>query len=295
MNEIFHADIVGQENSTRKVRGGELSRVVDKLVLELKKNYTDEGLNQLYNLLKQDLRAEIHKFCKRWGDLLERNSIKSDDLMSFARRLLVERWRTWDPEKHQTQGGSSANFRTYFVSVVLSRALYQEYAKSFLARKRRTDKVISLDDEDGETGIGSSRQSDSEVGESGLMLHVKTPEERLIDKQMAEQALEILLENRDPFLSLVVILHYGLGQSALNRWCSRYSESELLLKIRQGKIEGYRSFLQKAAADHAGGIDLDNGLSSPDIGQLTGLSGAAVRQKLDKAMAILQKEFIKNA
>ena len=267
---------------------------VDDIVIRIKNiSDSEEGVRQREKLLQELLRkieiplnSELASFYLKYKDILLRQKIEMEDVYNEAIKVMmkfIDKWQTKDIR--EATGKDWASFLTFFFHKQkgLTSNLVSIFISPALTAKRFGYEVsIDAHKEGGNLSLKGVFVDERAVEGFGF-----TMKKELMQKLVLGQ----LYTDNDPFLSLILILKYGLP--GMEIWKEKFVNSLKNKKAVRGRtwnrilknISKFNLFLEsyKEGSD----MDLD------EIGEVLGCSGEAVRQKLEITLSYLKSSLEK--
>ena len=239
-------------------------------------------LERLLLSIHPRLMAEVGGFFAKYEKMLSRRGIEVDDIYSEAVQVMirfVDKWQTKDVR--EAAGEDGANFLTFFFhkEIGLGSNLVKIFIRPALTAMRLGNE-ISMDHprigKDGEWEDPKDVIVDS-TEENNVVYRAE------VGEFTGENLLNRIYLETEPFLSLFLILNYGLGKDTLRLWKERFD-----ISIRNNTLDRhskkYISEVDAAISEYDG-----SELTTKEIGARFGMSGANVRLKIEKARGILRK------
>lgn len=271
-------------------RGGDLSDKVDGIVVEIQ-NVEDEKekqkkIEQLLFHIHPLLERTASVFCKRFNDVLLKRGLNKEDVYSHAVEETLKCINLWENQKtRESKGEVSTHFTSFLFN---EKILPSRLAKTLVApifTGKRSGQEVSMNHP-----LPGFQQDDSkdlqeflpdEESENSLARVLKNEEARI----GKDAVLNKLYMDRDPYLSLIVILKFGFGKEVLTKWKEKFDVS-----VKEGK-------LNKVAKKYAENVDrviagyTDDEMTFREIAGLLGNSRQRSQQKFEEALKILNEKL----
>src|SRR3989344_82836 len=270
--------------------GPELAKKVNDMVTEIKKTKDgkkkQEMLDKLIIHIHPLLAKHVSAFYKKFHYLLSKQGFTKGDVYSQAVMTVMKY-----VDKREDRGARKAKRETptNFTTYVFNKFNLYGWLKKEFVRPAFTDKRTGQE-------ISMNQPVPGFKQEEGRDLEDILPDQKAEDafsrtlkneeiKIGKNAVLEKLYDNKNPFLSLMVMMRFGFDKSYLDNWKSKFDSS-----VRNGEIgklgERHLHQVDQAMKEYKG-----EEMTLQEIGSLFGFSRENVRQRLDRAMVILREKL----
>lgn len=271
--------------------GFKLAEKVNSIVTEIKntqnKKEKQKMLEKLLVHIHPLLGQAVSDFYKKFYYLLSKQGFTREDVYDKAVEEMIKHVDKWeDKETRKSKGETPANFTTYFLgnfsNYNLRTLLKREFILPALAEKRKGNEISINQPVSKHKDGGDDLQSvlPDQKTEDALASAIKNQE-----VEMGRDAvLNKLYSDKDPFLSLIVILRFGLGRDVLEEWRKKFD-----LSLKSGEIKkSNEKFILKV--DQI--MEKYNGeeMIPREIGESLGVIRQRVQQRLTEAFEILKNK-----
>lgn len=266
-----------------------LKNRVDEIVIEIQNTQDVNEKSKLFDKLlvhvHKLLIKEVGVFYNQFASLLSQQGIEKEDVYTKSVELLMKYAGKWENQKiREAKGEVPASFLHYcFYNKSIYRGLQTEFIRSALTEKRRGSPV-SIDQP-----VFSGEEDGPALSDVLPDLQAVDPYLHTLDSEVKKviknKVLEKLYTDEDPFLSLIVILRFALGEDILRKWKEKFESSVKGKKMRknyEGYIKNIGSISEKYNSD---------GMTLEEIGSLFGISRQAIDFKSKRALQILKEEL----